>query len=46
MLQKIYCAHLNPVRRGWVVSLEHWCYSSTHEWLPGLLPLMRCDQWR
>jgi putative transposase len=46
MLQKINYVHLNPVRRGWVVSPEHWHYSSAHEWLPGVLPLLRCDPWR
>jgi putative transposase len=46
MLQKIDYIHNNPVRRGWVASPEHWRYSSAHEWLPGVIPLMRCDPWR
>jgi len=46
MLQKITYVHLNPVRRGWVASPEHWRYSSAHEQLPGALPVIRCDPWR
>jgi putative transposase len=46
MMQKINYVHLNPVRRGWVVSPEHWRYSSAHEWMQGALPLLRCDPWR
>jgi hypothetical protein len=45
MLQKIHYVHLIPVRRGWVASPEHWRYSSAHEFLPGALPLLRCDRW-
>jgi REP element-mobilizing transposase RayT len=46
MLQKLEYIHNNPVKRGWVASPEHWRYSSAHEWLPGALPLLRCDEWR
>jgi putative transposase len=46
MLQKLAYLHNNPVRRGWVAAPEHWRYSSAHEWLPGALPLLRCDPWR
>ena len=45
MLQKIHYVHSNPVRRGWVASPEHWRYGSAHEFLPGALPLLRCDRW-
>ena len=46
MIQKIDYVHANPVRRGWVASPEHWRYSSAHEWLPGAVPVLRCDAWR
>jgi len=46
MFQKLEYLHHNPVRRGWVASPEHWRYSSAHEWLPGAIPLLRCDVWR
>ena len=46
MIQKIDYVHANPVRRGWVVSPEHWRYSSAHEWLPGAELVLRCDEWR
>jgi REP element-mobilizing transposase RayT len=46
MMQKIEYIHANPVRRGWIASPEHWRYSSAHEWLPGSLPVLRCDLWR
>jgi REP element-mobilizing transposase RayT len=46
MQQKLEYLHNNPVRRGWVASPEHWRYSSAHEWLPGAMPLLRCDAWR
>ena len=46
MMQKLDYIHANPVRRGWVASPEHWSYSSAHEWLPGSLPVLRCDLWR
>ena len=38
--------HRNPVKRGLVASPEHWRYSSAHEWLPGAIPVLRCDPWR
>ena len=46
MLQKLTYLHNNPVKRGLVSSPEHWRYSSAHEWLPGAMPLLRCDPWR
>jgi hypothetical protein len=46
MEQKLDYLHNNPVQRGWVASPEHWRYSSAHEWLPGALPLLKCDPWR
>jgi putative transposase len=46
MLQKLDYLHRNPVQRGLVASPEHWRYSSAHEWLPGALPVLRCDPWR
>ena len=46
MLQKLEYVHNNPVKRGLVVSPEHWRYSSAHEWLAGALPVLRCDPWR
>ena len=46
LLQKMEYIHQNPVRRGWVASAEHWRYSSAHEWLDGVTPLLRCDPWR
>jgi REP element-mobilizing transposase RayT len=46
MLQKLEYLHNNPVRAGFVASPEHWRFSSAHEWLPGALPVMTCDQWR
>ena len=46
MLQKLTYLHNNPVTRGLVASPEHWRYSSAHEWLPGGMPLLRCDEWR
>ena len=46
MLQKLEYLHNNPVKRGLVASPEHWRYSSAHEWLPGVMPLLRCDDWR
>jgi len=45
MRQKLDYIHHNPVRRGWVASPEHWRYSSAHEWLPGAIPVLRCDPW-
>ena len=44
--QKRTYLHNNPVKRGLVASPEHWRYSSAHEWLPGALPVLRCDPWR
>ena len=46
MLQKLEYLHNNPVKRGFVVSPEHWRYSSAHEWLPGISPVIRVDAWR
>jgi len=46
MLQKLQYLHANPVKRGLVSSAEHWRYSSAHEWLPGSIPILRCDSWR
>lgn len=46
MLQKLEYIHNNPVKRGLVVSPEHWRYSSAHEWLTGAIPVLRCDDWR
>jgi hypothetical protein len=46
MRQKLEYLHNNPVKRGFVASPEHWCYSSAHEWLPGASPLMHVDPWR
>ncbi|MGB8356136.1 MAG: transposase [Chthoniobacteraceae bacterium] len=46
MLQKLDYMHNNPVARGMVASGEHWRYSSAHEWLPGALPVLKCDAWR
>lgn len=46
MHQKLDYLHNNPVTRGLVASPEHWRYSSAHEWLPGALPVLRCDYWR
>jgi REP element-mobilizing transposase RayT len=46
MLQKLEYMHNNPVTRGMVASVEHWRYSSAHEWLPGALPVLKCDAWR
>jgi len=46
MLQKMDYLHNNPVKRGWVASPEHWRWSSAHEWLPGAVPVLRCDSWR
>ena len=46
MLQKIEYAHNNPVKRGLVAAPEHWRYSSAHEWLEGVEPVLRCDAWR
>lgn len=46
MEQKLTYLHHNPVKRGLVASPEHWRYSSAHEWLPGALPVLRCDPWR
>ena len=43
MLQKREYLHNNPVKRGLVASPEHWRYSSAHEWLPGAVPVLRCD---
>ncbi len=37
--------HNNPVVRGLVAAPEHWRYSSAHEWLAGVVPVMRCDRW-
>ena len=34
------------VKRGLVASPEHWRYSSAREWLPGAIPVLRCDPWR
>jgi len=42
MIQKINTMHANPMRRGWVVSPEHWRYSSA----AGVVPVLRCDEWR
>lgn len=46
MLQKLEYLHANPVKRGLVSSVKHWRYSSAHEWLPGAMPVLRCDSWR
>ena len=46
MLQKLEYLHNNPVKRGLVASPEHWRYSSAHEWLPGALPVMKCNPWK
>jgi len=46
MEQKLEYVHNNPVKRGLVASPEHWRYSSAHEWLPGAMPVMKCDLWR
>jgi putative transposase len=46
MQQKLEYIHNNPVKRGFVVSPEHWRYSSAHDWLPGAQPLLKCDPWR
>ena len=46
MRQKLDYLHNNPIKRGWVASAEHWRYSSAHEWLGGVEPLLRCDAWR
>ena len=46
MHQKLEYLHNNPVKRGWVVAPEHWRYSSAHEWLGGVQPLLKCDAWR
>ena len=46
MEQKLDYLHNNPVKRGLVASPEHWRYSSAHEWLPGAIPVLRCDPWR
>ena len=46
MEQKLTYLHNNPVKRGLVASPEHWRYSSAHEWLPGAIPVLRCDPWR
>ena len=46
MIQKLDYVHNNPVARGMVAAVEHWRYSSAHEWLPGALPVMKCDAWR
>jgi putative transposase len=39
--QKIDYIHMNPVKRGYVDSPEHWRYSSARDYLgqPGLLPI-------
>jgi REP element-mobilizing transposase RayT len=46
MLQKLEYLHNNPVKRRLVSAPEHWRYSSAHEWLPGVEPVLRCDPWR
>ncbi len=46
MLQKLTYLHNNPVKRGLVVAPEHWRFSSAHGWLPGVMPLLRCNAWR
>ena len=46
MVQKLDYLHNNPVQRGWVVSPEHWRYSSAHEGLVGATPILQCDAWR
>jgi len=46
MEQKLDYLHANPVKRGLVASPEHWRYSSAHAWLPGAMPVLRCDAWR
>jgi putative transposase len=46
MQQKLEYLHNNPVKRGWVSAPEHWRYSSAHEWLEGVEPVLRCDEWR
>jgi REP-associated tyrosine transposase len=46
MLQKLEYLHNNPVKLGLVAAPEHWRYSSAHEWLPGVEPVFRCDDWR
>jgi len=46
MEQKLDYLHANPVKRGLVASPEHWRYSSAHAWLPGAMPVLRCDDWR
>ena len=46
MIQKLEYIHNNPVRRGWVASPEHWRWSSAHEWLGGVSPVLFCDPWK
>ena len=45
MRQKLEYLHNNPVKRGWVAAPEHWRYSSAHEGLGGVEPLLLCDTW-
>jgi len=45
MRQKLDYLHNNPVKRGWVAAPEHWRYSSAHEWLGGVEPVLKCDCW-
>ncbi len=33
LLQKLDYIHLNPVKRGYVDKVEHWCYSSARNYL-------------
>jgi REP element-mobilizing transposase RayT len=44
--QKLEYLHNNPVKRGLVAAPEHWRYSSAHEWLPGVIPVLKVDPWR
>ena len=46
MLQKLEYMHNNPVRAGLVAAPEHWRYSSAHEWMPEVQPVLTCDDWR
>jgi putative transposase len=46
MSQKLDYIHDNPVKRGLVAGPEHWRYSSAHERLPGIVPVLKCDPWQ
>ncbi len=45
MQQKLDYLHNNPVKREYVSAPEHWRYSSAHEWMHGVSPLIKCDPW-